>query len=108
MGYSFAEALARIVAAETWEDKVAAATDALDVGNGKQVGTSAHYRGEVAPTGRDGDVQPRYVVRVAYTTKSGLQIFNHYPRSGKTFQAGPTGAASKERPVAEFVYERSV
>ncbi len=108
--YSFAEALARIIAAETWEDKVAAATDAMDVGNGKEVGTSEHYRGTVAPPGRDGDVQPRYVVRVAFTTKSGLQIFNHYPRTDKTFPAGPTGTASKQRPVdvAEFLYERPV
>jgi hypothetical protein len=106
---SFAEALARIVAAETWEDKVAAATDAMDVGNGKEVGTSAHYRGEVAP-GRSGSVQPRFVARVVYTVTNGLQIFNHYPQSGKTFPAGPTGTASKERPVgvAEFVYERPV
>ena len=107
--YSFAEALARIVDAETWEDKVAAATDAIDVGNGKEVGKSAHYRGEVA-VGRNGDEQPRYVVRVAYTVKSGLQIFNHYPKTGITYAAGPTGAASKQRPVgvAEFVFERSV
>jgi hypothetical protein len=110
VGCSFAEALARIVDAETWEDKVAAATDAIDIGSGKEVGKSAHYRGEVA-VGRNGcDVQPRHVVRVAYTVKSGLQIFNHYPRSGETWTAGPTGAASKERPVgvAEFVFERSV
>jgi hypothetical protein len=110
VGGSFSEALARIVDAETWEDKVAAATDAMDVGNGKEVGTSKHYRGTVALTGRDGAVQPRHVVRVSYTMKSGLQIFNHYPQSGKTFPAGPTGAASKQRPVgvAEFVFERSV
>jgi hypothetical protein len=109
-GGSFVEALVRIVDAETWEDKVAAATDAIDVGSGKEVGKSAHYRGEVAPPDRNGDVQPRYVVRVMYTVKSGLQIFNHYPRSGETWTAGPTGAASKERPVgvAEFVFERSV
>jgi hypothetical protein len=109
-GGSFAEALARIVAAETWEDKVAAATDAIDVGSGKEVGKSAHYRGAVAPPDRNGDVQPRFVVRVAYTVANGLQIFNHYPKTGKTWTAGPTGAASKERPVgvAEFVFERSV
>jgi hypothetical protein len=107
--YSFSEALTRIVDAETWEDKVAAATDAIDVGNGKEVGKSAHYRGEVA-VGRNGDVQPRFVVRVAYTVANGLQIFNHYPQSGKTFPAGPTGAASKVRPagVTEFLYERPV
>jgi hypothetical protein len=110
-GGSFAEALVRIVDAETWLNKVAAATDAIDVGNGQSVGTSAHYRGEVAPPSRrSGSVQPRFVVRVAYTVASGLQIFNHYPQSGETFPAGPTGAAGKERPVvvAEFVFERSV
>ncbi len=109
-GGSFAEALVRIVDAETWEDKVAAATDAIDVGNGKQVGTSAHYRGTVAPPGRDGAVQPRYVGRVTYSVSNGLHIFNHYPTTGKTFPTGPTGAASKERPagVAEFVFDRPV
>ena len=108
--YSFAEALARIVAAETWEDKVAAATDAIDIGSGKEVGKSAHYRGEVAPPDRNGDVQPRHVVRVSYTMESGLQIFTHYQKTGKTFSTGPTGAASKQRPVdvAEFLYERPV
>jgi hypothetical protein len=107
-GGSFSAALVRIVDAETWEDKVAAATDALDVGNGKEVGTSVHYRSTVAPPGRDGAVQPRFVVVVAYSVSNGLQIFNHYSQSGKTFPAGPTGAASKERPVgvAEFVFER--
>ncbi len=107
---SFSEALTRIVAAETWQDKVAAATDAIDAGNGQSVGTSAHYRGNVATPGRCGAAQPRFVARVAYTVANGLQIFNHYPQSGKTFPAGPTGHASKERPVgvAEFVYERPV
>jgi hypothetical protein len=102
---SFSEALTRIVAAETWEEKVAAATDAIDVGNGQSVGTSAHYRGEVAPPGRSGTAQPRFVTRVAYTVANGLQIFNHYPQSGKTFPAGPTGPASKVRPagVTEFL-----
>jgi hypothetical protein len=106
---SFSEALARIVAAETWEDKVAAATDAIDVGNGQSVGKSAHYRCEVA-VGRNGDVQPRYVVRVMYTVANGLQIFNHYPITDITYPTGPTGAASKERPVgvSEFEYERPV
>jgi hypothetical protein len=105
---SFSEALTRIVAAETWAEKVAAATDAIDVGNGQSVGTSAHYRGEVAPPGRSGTAQPRFVVRVAYTVANGLQIFNRYPQSGKTWPAGPTGAASKARPagVAEFLFER--
>jgi len=108
VGCSFAEALARIVDAETWEDKVAAATDAVDVGNGKEVGTSAHYRGTVAPPGRDGAVQQRFVVRVMYTVANGLQIFNYYPKTGITYPTGPTGVASKQRPVgvAEFVYER--
>jgi hypothetical protein len=44
-----------------WEDQVAAATDAMDVGNGHSVGISAHYRGEVAPPGRSGSVQPRFL-----------------------------------------------
>ncbi len=110
VGCSFSEALVRIVDAETWADKVAAATDAMDAGNGKAVGKSAHYRCEVAPPDRNGDVQPRHVVRVMYTMANGLQIFNHYPRTGITYPTGPTGVASKQRPVgvAEFVFERSV
>ena len=107
---TFAEALARIVGGVTWEDKVVTATDAIDVGNGKELGTSAHYRGTMTLPDSKGAVQPRFVVRVAYTVKDGLQIFNHYPKTGLTYPAGPTGAVGKERPagVEEFSFDRPV
>ena len=82
-----------------------AATDALDVGNGKPVGTSAHYRAVMSlplSDGRPG--QPRAVVRVEYTKAAGFKLHTYYAGSGKTFEVKPSGAAGKERPgaVKEF------
>ena len=101
----FTDALLKVVAAETWAEKVEAATDALDVGNGKPVGTSAHYRAVMSlplSDGRPG--QPRAVVRVEYTKAAGFKLHTHYASSGKTFEVKPSGAAGMERPeaVTEF------
>ena len=99
----FTDALLKVVGAETWTAKLEAATDALDVANGKPVGTSAHYRGATSlPDGRSG--QPRAVVRIEYTKAGGFKLLTHYASSGKTFEVKPTGAAGKERPgaVKEF------
>jgi hypothetical protein len=105
---SFAESLARIVSAATWEEKLAAATDSIDVGTGKNLGTSAHYRGNVTPPARDGSVQPRVVTRISYTVEDGLRIFYFYERTNKTLSTGPTGVAGKERPsgMDAFAFER--
>jgi hypothetical protein len=101
----FTDALLKVIAAETWAEKVEAATDALDVGNGKPVGTSAHYRGAMSPPLSDGRPgQPRAVVRVEYTKAAGFKLHTYYAGSGKTFEVKPSGAAGKERPdaVTEF------
>jgi hypothetical protein len=101
----FTDALHKVIAAETWTEKVEAATDALDVANGKPAGTSAHYRGAMSlplSDGRPG--QPRAVVRVEYTKAGGFKLYTHYASSGKIFEVKPSGAAGKERPdaVKEF------
>jgi hypothetical protein len=100
----FTDALQKVIAAETWTEKVEAATDALDVANGKPAGTSAHYRGAMSlplSDGRPG--QPRAVVRVEYTKAAGFKLHTYYASSGKTFEVKPSGAAGKEKPeVTEF------
>jgi hypothetical protein len=97
----FTNALHKIIAANTWTEKVEAATDALDVANGKPAGTSAHYRGVMSlplSDGRPG--QPRAVVRIEFTKAAGFKLHTYYAGSGKTYDVKPTGAAGMERPEA--------
>jgi hypothetical protein len=106
----FKDALLRIIASGTWAEKLEAATDALDVANGKAAGTSAHYRATMSEPTRDGRPgQPRAVVRIEYTLAGGFKLYTSYANSGKTFDVTPTGSAGKTRPdgVPEFCFEKS-
>lgn len=97
---SFKDALLRIVASETWTQKLEAATDALDVANGKVAGVSAHYGATMSEPTRDGRPgQPRGVVRIQYTVADGFKLYTFYANSGNTFEVKPTGSARETRPL---------
>jgi hypothetical protein len=102
----FKDALLRIVASGTWTEKLEAATDALDVANGKAAGTSVHYQALTSQPTRDGRPgQPRAVARIEYTLAGGLKLYTFYANSGKTFDVTPTGSAGQTRPgVPEFCF----
>ena len=105
----FKDALLRIVASVTWAEKLEAATDALDVANGKAAGTSAHYRATMSEPTRNGRPgQPRVVVRIEYTLAGGFKLYTFYANSGKTFNVKPTGSAGETRldGVPEFCFEK--
>ena len=85
----FAAAVAKIAAATTWQEQLAEATNAYEVGDGKVEGTYAHYRAELSPPTRDGRTQLRHVARITYDHEGGLKLRITYPETGKEFEVGP-------------------